>query len=134
MIEMLEKAIELNKQADTLAMTCAGTHDFGRLDQLVCDADNTCRDFVRRHGDELMHTLRKQRDELYKLRQKLAAARFGLVEYGAHQGSCSIGDYDDEGRHCACDCGYEAALKAAGDEQCSIDSGLHAAWERDPDQ
>ena len=134
MIEMLEKAIDVNKQADALAMTCAGTHDFERLDQLVCDADNICRDFVRRHGDELIRPLYEQRNELYKLRQQLAAARFGLVQYGSHDGSCSVCDLDDEGRHYACDCGYEAALKAAGDEQCSIDVGLRAAWERDPDQ
>ena len=57
-----------------------------------------------------------QRDELARLRQQLAAARLALVQYGAHDGVCSVGDLDDEGRHCACDCGYESAIKAAEDK------------------
>lgn len=57
-----------------------------------------------------------QRDELARLRQQLAAARLALVQYGAHDGACSVCDLDDEGRHCACDCGYEAAIKAAEDK------------------
>lgn len=58
----------------------------------------------------------QQRDELARLRQQLAAARLALVQYGAHDGACSVCDLDDEGRHCACDCGYEAAIKAAEDK------------------
>lgn len=54
MIERLQKAVELNEEADKLAMTCAGLHDARRLDQLVCDADNLSRDFVRRHGREVI--------------------------------------------------------------------------------
>ena len=54
MIERLKKAIEINDEADKLAMTCAGRADIRRLDQLVCDADNLSRDFVRRHGREMV--------------------------------------------------------------------------------
>ena len=54
MIERLQKAIDLNEEADKLAMTCAGSHNIRRLDQLVCDADNASRDFVRRHGREVI--------------------------------------------------------------------------------
>ena len=54
MIERLKKAIELNDSADNLAMRCAGVADLRRLDQLVCDADNAGRDFVRRHGREVI--------------------------------------------------------------------------------
>lgn len=54
MIERLKKAIELNEEADNLAMTCSGLHDARRLDQMVCDADNASRDFVRRHGREVI--------------------------------------------------------------------------------
>jgi hypothetical protein len=54
MIERLTKAIEANEEADNLAMTCGGLHDVRRLDQLVCDADNLSRDFVRRHGREMV--------------------------------------------------------------------------------
>ena len=54
MIERLQKAIELNEEADKLAVTCAGLHDARRLDQLVCDADNASRDFVRRHGRDVI--------------------------------------------------------------------------------
>lgn len=57
-----------------------------------------------------------QRDELARLRQLLAATRLALVQYGAHDGACSVGDLDGEGRHCACDCGYDAAVKAAEDK------------------
>ena len=54
--------------------------------------------------------------EMLRLRQQLAATRMALVQYGAHDGACSVVDLDDEGRHCACDCGYEAAIKAAKDK------------------
>src|SRR5574343_1286942 len=54
MIERLQAAIAANEEADKLAMTCAGLHDARRLDQLVCDADNLSRDFVRRHGREMI--------------------------------------------------------------------------------
>ena len=54
LIERLKKAIEINEEADKLAMTCAGLVDARRLDQLVCDADNASRDFVRRHGREVI--------------------------------------------------------------------------------
>ena len=80
---------------------------------------------VARNGIDLAI---QQRDELARLRQQLAAARLALVQYGAHDGRCSIGDLDDAGLHCACNCGYEKAIKAAEDK------GLHFAWERDPDQ
>ena len=55
-------------------------------------------------------------DEVIRLRQLLAATRLALVQYGAHDGACSVGDLDDEGLHCACDCGYESAIKAAEDK------------------
>lgn len=54
MIERLKRAIEANEEADKLAITIAGSHDIERLNQLVCDADNKCRDFVRRHGREVI--------------------------------------------------------------------------------
>lgn len=54
MIERLTRAIEANEAADKLAMTCTGLSDARRLDQLVCDADNQSRDFVRRHGREVI--------------------------------------------------------------------------------
>lgn len=54
MIERLTRAIEANEAADKLAITCAGLHDARRLDKLVCDADNLSRDFVRRHGREVI--------------------------------------------------------------------------------
>ena len=57
-----------------------------------------------------------RRIELARLREQLAGARLALVQYGAHDGTCSVCDLDDEGRHCACDCGYEAAIKAAEDK------------------
>lgn len=57
-----------------------------------------------------------RRLELARLRQQLSAARMALVQYGAHDGACSVCDLDDEGRHCVCDCGYEAAIKAAEDK------------------
>ena len=58
----------------------------------------------------------QQRDELARLRQQLAATRLALVQFGAHDGACSVGDLDGEERHCACDCGYDAAVKAAEDK------------------
>lgn len=70
----------------------------------------------------------QQRDELARLRQQLSMARLALVQYGSHDGACSVCEFDDEGRHYACDCGYEKAIKAAEDK------GLELAWERDPDQ
>ncbi len=54
MLERLKCAIDANEAADTLAMTIAGSHDIERLDRLVCDADNLSRDFVRRHGREVI--------------------------------------------------------------------------------
>lgn len=54
MIERLTRAIEANEAADKLAMACDGLHDARRLDQMVCDADNLSRDFVRRHGREVI--------------------------------------------------------------------------------
>ena len=117
MIERLIRAIDANEAADKLAMTCAGLADARRLDAMVCDADNFGRDFVRRHGNEILRTLHQQRDELGMLRQQLAAARLALVQFGAHDGACSVGDLDDEERHCACDCGYEAAIAAAEDKR-----------------
>ena len=67
-------------------------------------------------GIEAAEMIEQQRDVLYGLRQQLAAARLALVQYGAHDGACSVCDLDDEGRHFACDCGYEAAIKAAEDK------------------
>ena len=81
MRDMLAKAIAINAEADKLAITCAGRHDFERLDQLVCDADNICRDFVRRHGDELMRTINRQQDEIERLREALDEAFAGDLTY-----------------------------------------------------
>lgn len=128
MIERLQKAVELNEEADNLAMTCAGLHDARRLDQLVCDADSASRDFVRRHGREVMQILDDQISELLRLRSQLAAARLAIVEYGSHNGKCAITDIDDGGLHYYCDCGYESAIDAAAD------TSLGEAWRRDPDQ
>ncbi len=128
MIERLTRAIEANEAADKLAMTCAGLHDARRLDQMVCDADNLSRDFVRRHGREIMQILDDQMAELLRLRGQLANARLAIVEYGAHKGECAITDIDDGGLHYYCDCGYEAAIDAAADK------ALGKAWQRDPDQ
>ena len=72
--------------------------------------------FVRRHGREMLAVVSQQRDELARLRQQLAATRLALVQFGAHDGACSVGDLDGEERHCACDCGYDAAVKAAEDK------------------
>ena len=55
----------------------------------------------------------KLHEEIETLRMGYAAARLALVQYGAHDGACSVGNLDDEGRHC--DCGYESAIKAAKD-------------------
>ena len=54
MIERLQAAIAANEEADKLAMTCLNLQYARRLDQLVCDADNLSRDFVRRHGREMI--------------------------------------------------------------------------------
>lgn len=66
--------------------------------------------------DETASELRRLHAENETLRMGYAAARLALVQYGAHDGACSVGDLDDEGRHCACDCGYESAIKAAEDK------------------
>ena len=71
-----------------------------------------CTPDDRRYEAETDHEMLR-RLELARLRQQLAATRQALVQYGAHDGACSVVDLDDEGRHCACDCGYEAAIKAA---------------------
>lgn len=81
MMDMLAKAIEANAEADHLAMVCAGSHDFDRLDQLVCDADNICRDFVRRHGDELRGAINRQQGEIERLREALDEAFAGDLTY-----------------------------------------------------
>jgi len=51
--------------------------------------------------------------EIKKNQDRIAAARLALVKYGLHENSCSVFCFDDEGRHCACNCGYEAANAAA---------------------
>ena len=71
MIDMLAKAIKSNDDADTLAMTCAGTHCLDLVDQLACDADNICRDLVRRHGKEIAVLL----DRVDELHAALSEAR-----------------------------------------------------------
>lgn len=76
---MLAKAIEINGEADVLAMTCGGRHCFDRLDQLVCDADNICRDFIRRHGNEVMKMCNRETmlllDRIDELHAALTEAR-----------------------------------------------------------
>ena len=63
----------------------------------------------------------RQKDELFFLRQQLATARLALVQYGSHDCACTVCDIDDEGRHCACDCGYEAAIAAAEDKAANVE-------------
>lgn len=104
MIERLKQATETCEEADRFALLNQNPKRFGELDQLVVDADNQCRDFVRRHGREVMQIL-----------DELAAARLAIVEYGAHKGECAVTDIDDGGLHYYCDCGYEAAIDAAAD-------------------
>lgn len=69
--DMLAKAVKVNDEADKLAMTCGGRHCFDLLDQMVCDADNICRDFVRRHGAEVAELL----DRIDELHAALTEAR-----------------------------------------------------------
>lgn len=69
--EMLAKAIAVNKEADELAMTCGGVHCFELVDQLACDADNICRDLIRRHGKEIAELL----DRVDELHAALTEAR-----------------------------------------------------------
>lgn len=128
MIERLKQATETCEEADRFALLNQNPKRFGELDQLVCDADNQCRDFVRRHGREVMQILDDQMAELLRLRGQLAAARLAIVEYGAHKGECSITDIDSDGLHCGCDCGYVAAIAYAEDK------ALCESWRRDPDQ
>ena len=128
MIERLKQATETCEEADRFALLNQNPSRFGEMDQLVVDADNRCRDFVRRHGREVMQILDDQLNELLRLRGQLAAARLAIVEYGGHKGECAITDINDEGLHCDCDCGYESAIDAAADKS------LGAAWQRDPDQ
>ena len=68
------------------------------------------------YARECVAELRRQHEEIETLRAGYAAARLALVQYGAHDGACSVGNLDDEGLHCACDCGYESAIKAAEDK------------------
>ena len=115
MIERLKHATETCEEADRFALLNQNPKRFGELDQLVVDADNQCRDFVRRHGREVMQILDDQMAELLRLRGQLAAARLAIVEYGAHKGECAVTDIDEGGLHYYCDCGYEAAIDAAAD-------------------
>lgn len=71
MKEMLAKAVTVNCDADKLAMTCSGTHCLDDVDQLACDADNICRDLVRRHGNEIAKLL----DRVDELHAALSEAR-----------------------------------------------------------
>ena len=54
MIERLKQATETCEEADRFALLNQNPSRFGEMDQLVVDADNRCRDLVRRHGRELM--------------------------------------------------------------------------------
>lgn len=54
MIERLKQATETCEEADRFALLNHNPRRFGELDQLVVDADNQCRDFIRRHGRELI--------------------------------------------------------------------------------
>lgn len=128
MIERLKQATAICEEADRFALLNQNPKRFGELDQLVCDADNQCRDFVRRHGRDVMQVLDDQMTELLRLRSQLSAARLAIVEYGAHKGECAITDIDDCGLHYYCSCGYEEAIDAAADKS------LDESWRRDPDQ
>lgn len=57
MIERLKHATETCEEADRLALLNQNPKRFGELDQLVVDADNQCRDFVRRHGREVIEEI-----------------------------------------------------------------------------
>ena len=54
MIERLKQATETCEEADRFALFNQNAAKFGELDKLVCDADNQCRDFVRRHGRDVI--------------------------------------------------------------------------------
>lgn len=64
-------------------------------------------------GEEAAEEIERLRIGVESLRKKLESARLALLQYGAHDDTCSVLGLDDDGRHCACDCGYEAALRAA---------------------
>ena len=51
--------------------------------------------------------------ENVSLRQKLKDANLALLQYGNHEGHCDVLTTDEDGRHYACDCGYEAAVEAS---------------------
>lgn len=54
MIERLKQATETCEEADRFALLNQNPSRFGEMDQLIVNADNQCRDLVRRHGRELM--------------------------------------------------------------------------------
>jgi hypothetical protein len=48
--------------------------------------------------------------EIEELKAKLLAAVHWLKENGEHNSSCSVFDINEEGKHFACDCGFEKVL------------------------
>ncbi len=64
MLERLVQATETCEEADRFAFLNQNPNRFGELHQLVCDADNRCRDFIRRHGREIIAELQSLRAAL----------------------------------------------------------------------
>lgn len=50
------------------------------------------------------------RAELAQAREALTLAGAGLRARANHDDMCSITTLDDEGRHCACDCGFDELI------------------------
>lgn len=67
MIERLKHATETCEEADRFALLNQNPKRFGELDQLVVDADNQCRDFIRRHGRELIAEIEGLQAEIVRL-------------------------------------------------------------------
>lgn len=78
MIERLKQATETCEEADRFALFNQNPSRFGELDQLVIDADNRCRDLVRRHGRELMELADSQSLEMDAVKAHAAVAE--LIE------------------------------------------------------
>ena len=74
MIERLKQATETCEEADRFALFNQNPSRFGELDQLVIDADNRCRDLVRRHGRELMELADSQSLEMDAVKSTTAIA------------------------------------------------------------
>lgn len=67
MIERLKQATETCEEADSFALLNHNPRRFGELDQLVVDADNRCRDFIRRHGREVIAEIEGLQAEIVRL-------------------------------------------------------------------